>query len=109
MTKWRRPSAIKLPGGFTIRIVYWSSRKIASTLALDGSLHDKDLLGFWDVGCNRIVINSSEPLWIQIKTLGHELVHAAHDYNHWLEQAYIDPIMEEVGETAWDELEDDAN
>jgi len=108
LTKWRRPRTIKLPGGYAIKIVYWSKRKIANALSLDGSLHDKDLLGFWDVGYDRIVINNSEPLWVQIKTLGHELVHAAHDYNHWLEQKFVDPIMQEVGETALDEMEDES-
>jgi len=107
LTQWRRPRTIRLPGNYTIKVVYWSEKKIKANLAKDGSLFDKDLLGFWDVATQSIVINSSEPLWVQIKTLAHELVHATHDYGHWLEQVYVDPIMQEVGETALDEMEDD--
>ena len=105
LTVWRRPHQIKLPGNYTIPVVYMSRRKMKTLQKSDPTFAAIDLLGFWDG--SRIVINSSEPLWVQIETLGHEMVHAVHDWSHWLKQAYVDPIKQECGETAVDMLEDD--
>lgn len=106
LTKWRRPHSIWLPGGFQITVVYWSAKRISRSVSGDGSLADKDLFGYWETGTNRIVLNKDEPLWQQIETFGHEMVHAINDYSHWLKQKYSDPIMAEAGETA---LEDGAD
>lgn len=105
LTQWRRPHQIKLPGGYVIPVVYLSRRKMKALQKNDPTLATVDLFGFWDG--KHIVINSSEPLWVQIKTLGHETVHAVHDWAHWLEQAYVEAIKQECGETAVDMLEDD--
>lgn len=100
LTKWRRPRKVVLPGGYLIPVVYWSVRKMGAEKKRDPTMDPKDLLGYWD-GV-KIVINSSEPLWMQIEVLGHELVHATHDYALWLKQTYADPIKQEAGETLMD-------
>ena len=104
LTKWRRPHAFTLPGGYKRPIVYWSRRKIDAAKRTDPSMGATDLLGYWDG--ERIVINSSEPRWVQIEVLGHELVHAVHDYGLWLKQTYADPIKQEAGETALEDQDD---
>jgi len=97
LTNWRRPHSITLPGGFRIPIVYWSARKMASVKRRDPTLAKQDLLGYWDGA--RIVINDSEPCWMQIKVLAHEMVHAVHDWSLYLEQAFVEPIKMEVEES----------
>jgi Zn-dependent peptidase ImmA (M78 family) len=97
---------VTFPGGYVVSILYWSDRKVKASLQSDSSFDNVDLSGYWDVGKQRIVINSSEPLWVQIEVLGHELVHAVHDYASWLKQAYAEPIQQEAGETALDEMEE---
>ena len=105
LTKWRRPNVVTLPGGFRIPVVYWSDRRMKRALANDPSMASRDLYGFWDG--TKIVINSSEPLWTQVYTFGHELVHAVHDYAHWLNEAVVDPMKGEAGETIVDVEEED--
>lgn len=100
LTKWSKPRQVTLPGGYLVPIVYWSARRMGREKARDSSMDTKDLLGYWDG--ERIVINADEPLWIQIETLGHELVHATHDYALWLKQTYADPIKQEAGQTLMD-------
>ena len=97
LTTWKHPSQLTLWGGFKIPIVYWSNRKMRKELARDPTMSKQDLLGFWDG--EKIVINKDEPVWDQIETLGHELVHATHDYAHWLKQHYVNPMKAEAGET----------
>lgn len=63
--------------------------------------------GWWDSNTRKITINKDEPKWVQIRTLGHELVHAANDYSHWLEQNVVSPMQIEAGETVLALEEDD--
>lgn len=70
----------------------------------DPTMGKQDLLGYWDG--KRIVINSSEPLWVQIEVLGHEVLHAVHDWSIFLKHVYADPIMCEAGETLLEEKEE---
>lgn len=69
----------------------------------DPTFGKKDLMGYWDG--NRIVINTSEPLWVQVEVFGHELLHAVHDYSLWLKQAYSDKIKQEAGESVLEKME----
>jgi len=107
LTKWARPAEVVLPGGFRIKAVYWSGKKIKAGLSGDESLHGKDLLGFWDIGAKHIVINRDEPLWVQAETFGHEMIHAVNDYHHWLTQNVVEPIKQEAVRTMQDELEEE--
>jgi Zn-dependent peptidase ImmA (M78 family) len=91
------------PGGYVVPVVYWSRKKIKAAMKTDPTFEKKDLMGYWDG--NRIVINSSEPLWVQIEVFGHELVHTVHDYSLWLKQAYADKVKQEAGETVLDDME----
>jgi hypothetical protein len=97
LTKWRRPHSFTLPGGWKRPIYFWSKRKMKHENRNDPTFGPKDLSGYWDG--EKIVINSSEPVWVQIEVLGHELLHATHDYALWLRQNYVDPIKQEAGET----------
>ena len=105
LTKWRRPHSITLPGGFRIPIVYWSARKMAAAQKRDPTMAKQDLLGYWDG--QRIVIGSNEPLWVQIEVLGHEVLHAVHDWAIYLKQAYVDPIQSEAGETLLEQRDEE--
>jgi len=103
LTRWRRPHYFSLPGGFARKIVYWSKRRIDAAKRNDPTFSQQDVMGYWDG--EKIVVNSSEPLWVQIEVLGHEMTHAVHDWELWLKQYYVDPIKQEVGETLRDEEE----
>jgi len=91
-----------MPGGFIINIKYVSNAKINAMKKKDPTLKNEDLLGFWDG--SKIVINSSEPKWVQVKTLAHEMLHAVADWQNWLEQNIVDLIQAEAGETALEDL-----
>lgn len=98
LTRWRRPKSFTLPGGFRVPISYLTRRQIIARSPKDASpLSAQDVMGFWDG--KRIVICTDEPLWRQIEVLGHEVVHATHDYALWLQQAYAEPIKQECVET----------
>lgn len=83
--------------------MYWSDRKIRRELKKDKAADS--VMGFWDG--EKIVVNSSEPVWQQIEVTGHEIVHAAHDYALWLKQSFADPIKMECGESAMDLADED--
>lgn len=107
LTRWRKPRKVTLPGGYKIPVKYWSDRKIKANLTTSGEslLLGKDLHGFWDG--QKIVINSSDPIWDQADTFAHELLHAVHDYGHWLKETVVGPMMGEAGETIMDEKENE--
>jgi Zn-dependent peptidase ImmA (M78 family) len=86
-------SQLTLPGGFRIEVRYRTDkqcRKEAGTA----------VWGYWARASNGgyIVINKNGPLWRQMKTFGHELVHAVHDYALWLDQQ-ADHLQREAAET----------
>ena len=105
LTKWRKPHSITLPGGFRVPIIYWSDRRMKAAQRNDPTMAQKDLNGYWDG--DKIVINADTPLWTQVRVLGHEMTHAVHDYEIFLEQKYADPIKQEAGETAMDMGDDE--
>lgn len=92
-------SQLTLPGGFRVNIVYRTDKQIRTYSGMD-------CWGYWQVGHNggKIVLNRNSPLWRQMKTFGHELVHAVHDYSHWLDRQ-ADALKEE-GEKTLRELEE---
>lgn len=87
-------SQLTLPGGFKIEVKYRTDkqcRKEAGTA----------VWGYWARTTNGgyIVLNKSAPLWKQMKTFGHELVHAVHDYALWLDQQ-AEALQKEASDTA---------
>lgn len=97
----RLPAAqLTLPGGFTIEIKYKTDRQISAVMKTD-------CYGYWDQRSNggQIIINRDTPVWRQMKTFGHELVHAVHDYAHWIDKR-ADAVREE-GEKTLKELEEE--
>ena len=100
-TKMRLPSRqLTLPGGFLIRVQYITDRQMKYC--------NLDAWGYWQQGKTGgvIRINSDAPVWRQIKTFGHELLHAVHDYQHWLD-GMAEAIQEEAAQTAKELEEDD--
>lgn len=85
---------LTLPGGFTITVRYRTDKQIRREAGLD-------VFGYWAQGTNggKIVLNRDAPQWRQFKTFGHELVHAVHDYAHWLDRR-ADVLEKEAAETA---------
>lgn len=94
LTRWRRPRKIIFPGGYVVPIVFWSKRAVRK--AMDPK-SETDLMGYWDG--KQIVINRDQPLYTQIETLGHEVVHAAHDWALWYKLEFADHIKQEMGES----------
>lgn len=92
------PHSITLPGGYRIQIKYIPAKKI--------KFGGQSAYGWWESDSRRIFINKDEPIWMQIHILGHELIHAANDYAHWLEETIVTPMKIEVGETL-DALDED--
>lgn len=87
MTKLARlPKTIKWPGGFTIQVKqtkkiheygHWVGEHAGGTIRLK---EDEDLPRKW-------------------RTLAHELVHAAIDYHHYIEEEVARPVEIEMGQT----------
>lgn len=92
LTRWRRPQALTLPGGYRIEVRY--TRK-----GVDG------VYGFWESDRRRITINAREPLWQQAYAFAHELQHALVDYQHWINEYVVDPMKEEAETTLLEEVE----
>lgn len=92
---------LTLPGGFTVKVCYKTGKQLKH-------LAKEDVFGYWQQGTSggRIVINRDSPQWRQIKTFGHELVHAIHDYAFWLDRR-AEVIEQEARDTALALREDD--
>lgn len=73
------PTQVTLPGGFCIRVLYKTDRQIKAS--------GLDAWGYWEMAHNggKIILNKDAPNWRQLKTFGHEMVHATNDYAHWLD------------------------
>ena len=85
----RLPRVIRLPGGFTITV---KQRKCP------------DSHGYWSEysitrGTGILVINKDDDLADKWHYLGHEFIHAANDYAHFLDQTIVRPLQIEMGET----------
>ena len=93
-------SQLTLPGGFVIEVAYKTDKQIKRDMRVE-------CWGYWAIGKNggRVVLNRDAPLWRQIKTFGHELVHAVHDYAHWLDRQ-ADALKAE-GEATLRDLEEE--
>lgn len=88
-------SQLTLPGGFVIQVVTRSGAKMRA-------LAKTDVDGYWQRGAHNggvITLNRDSPEWTRVRTFGHELVHAVHDYALWLDQR-ADGIKAEAEETA---------
>jgi len=81
-------SQLTLPGGFEIRLAYRTDKQIRAAA-------NEECYGYWVQGKKggKIVLNKDVPQWRQLKTFGHELVHAVHDYGHW-----VDMLADELRE-----------
>jgi len=91
---WRPPTRVALPGGFVVPIVYRSHARV-NALRLGRVSRGRTRCGYWDG--ERIVVNRDVPLWVQVEVIGHELLHAVHDYSLWLRDRYVDAMKEEAG------------
>ena len=91
---------LTLPGGFKITLLYHTQKQCKQ-------YSGEDLWGYWQQGKNggKIIINRDAPLWRQHKTFGHELVHAVHDYAHWLDRQA--DLLKEEGEATLRELKEE--
>lgn len=85
----RLPRIIRLPGGFIIEV---KQRRLSGSW------------GTWNYDMNTgvgvIEINSKADLARKWRTLAHELLHAAGDYEHWVEEMKARPIEVAMGQTA---------
>ena len=97
-------SQLTLPGGFTIHIKYKTNKQVTKSVG-------ETSYGYWYQPNQRkfpggvIVINRDEPAWRQLRTFGHELVHAVHDYDLFLGKAA--DLMREEGEETLRALKED--
>ena len=91
----RLPRIIRLPGGFVIEVK-------------KGRLPGE--FGSWDysmeLNAGIIKINGKADVARQWRTLAHELLHAASDYEHWVEETIARPLETVISQTAA-ELRDD--
>lgn len=94
-------SQLTLPGGFKIKLHYRTDKQCRREAGTG-------VWGYWVRTTNggNIVLNKNVPLWRQMKTFGHELVHAVHDYALWLD-GRADSVKAEADATARALKEDD--
>ncbi len=93
---------LTFPGGWTIQVVYRTDKQIRKVAgeACFGYWQGKGAMG------GRIVLNKETPSWRQLRTFGHELVHAVHDYAHWLEM-HADDAKETEDKLQWEQEEEE--
>lgn len=86
----RLPRVIRLPGGFVIEVK--KTRMPANEY------------GDWgyslEARCGIIRISKKADLARQWRTLAHEMLHAATDYEHFVEEMVARPLETEMGRTA---------
>lgn len=94
----RLPRIIRLPGGFIIHVKQKPLKNEHGYFTYD----IKAAVG-------TIWINSNDDLSRKFRTMGHELVHAANDYEHWVTETISRPLEIEMGETiqALDDSDDE--
>lgn len=84
----RLPRVIRLPGGFVVEV---KKCRMPEWGSWDYSIEAK---------CGIIKINSKANLARQWRTLAHEILHMATDYEHFIEETVARPIELEMGQTA---------
>ena len=89
----RLPHSIRLPFGFVIPIRYRTQAQMVK-IGL-GSCH-----GAWDAGERAIYVCRDDHVAEQAETIAHELLHAANDYRHWVDQCIRIPLQMQSAETA---------
>lgn len=94
------PKQIVLPFGFVVPVVYYHRRAV-NGMRLGKLAPGRERLGYWDG--SRIVINKDAPLWEQAAVIAHELVHVADDYQLYVKDQIVEPMLVEVGATILEE------
>ncbi len=83
------PAAVAFPFGFKVPVV-----SVEQLKEKDGQYVMKNHGGPY------IDLADSQPLWQKYQTFAHELVHAAIDFDLWVQRAIVEPMKEEAEQTA---------
>jgi hypothetical protein len=82
----RLPSKVRLPFGFTIRVVLTTDREMLEAMEEDDKSELVD--GLWDVDTRTIFIRRKLLFSRKAEVLGHELDHALNDWRHWVRDMF---------------------
>jgi hypothetical protein len=78
----RLPSKVRLPFGYTIRVVLTTNKEMLEAMDEDDTTELAD--GLWDVDTRTIYVRRNLPFKRKAEVLGHELDHALNDWRHWV-------------------------